>query len=138
MSISPWRPWRDLANVREEMFRNFLSGFAESGPRFDIYQSGNEIVANIELPGLASKDDVEITATEDTLSIRGEVRREEQAEEHNYHRSERYFGSFARTVTLPVKVQPEKASANYKNGILHIRIPMAANQQQRRIPIDLN
>jgi len=138
MSISPWHPWRDLANVRDEMFRNFLAGFMDTGPRFDIYQTKKEVVANIELPGLTSKDDVEITATEDTLSIRGEVRRSDYAEEQNYHRTERFYGSFARTVTLPAKVQPEKATATYKNGILDIRIPTAENQRQKRIPIDLN
>lgn len=138
MSLSPRRQWRDLVNVRDEMFRNFLSGFMDSSPRFDIYHNEKEVTATIELPGLASKDDVEITATEDSLSIRGEVRRSEQAEEQNYHRTERFYGSFARTVALPVKVEPEKATASYKNGILDIRIPIAANQRQQRITIEPN
>ncbi|BCV23192.1 Hsp20/alpha crystallin family protein [Moorella sp. Hama-1] len=138
MSIGPWRPWRELANVPNEMFRNFFSGFGEMGPRIDVYQTDREVVATVELPGLVTKDDVEITATEDTLTVRGEIRRSEEGGERNYFHSERFYGNFSRTVSLPVQVQPEKATATYKNGILDIRIPRAENQKQRRIPIDLH
>jgi len=138
MSIGPWRPWRDIVSSREEMFRNFFSGFMDVSPRFDIYQTDKEVVASAELPGLFSKDDVEITATDNTLSIRGEIRRSEQSGEHNYHRTERVYGTFSRTITLPVQVQPEKATATYKNGILDIRIPVAENQRPKPIPIQLN
>ncbi|CEP67716.1 HSP20-like chaperone [Moorella glycerini] len=138
MSIGPWRPWRELADIREAMFRNLMTGLWEVGPRFDIYQTDREVVATAELPGLTSKDDVEITATEDTLAIRGEIRRSEETEEQNYHRAERFYGTFARTVSLPARVEPEKATATYKNGILEVRIPKAENQRQRRIPINLH
>lgn len=138
MSIGPWRLWRELADLREAMFRNFMPGLWEAGPRFDIYQTDREVVATAELPGLTSKDDVEITATEDVLTIRGEIRRQEETEEHNYHRAERFYGTFARTVSLPVKVEPEKATATYKNGILEIRIPRTENQRQRRIQVNLH
>jgi len=96
------------------------------------------VVVTAELPGLVSKDDVEITATENSLSIRGEVRRTQEAAERDYHRSERFYGTFARTVSLPAEVDPERATASYRNGILEIRIPKADQQHQRRIPIDLH
>lgn len=138
MSIGPWRPWRDLVDARENMFRNLMSGFWEAGPRFDVYQTDREVVATAELPGLTSRDDIEITATEDTLTVRGEIRRNEEIGAENYHRSERFYGTFSRTVGLPAKVEPEKATATYKNGILEVRIPRAEQQRQRRIEIDLH
>ncbi|MGI9860658.1 Hsp20/alpha crystallin family protein [Moorella naiadis] len=138
MSIGPWRPWRELATTPNEMLRSLISGFGEMSPRIDVYQTDHEVVATAELPGLVNKDDVEITATEDTLTVRGEMRRSEEGEERNYFHSERFYGNFSRTVSLPVQVQPEKATATYKNGILEVRIPRAENQKQRRIPIDLH
>ncbi len=138
MSVGPWRPWRELSDLREAMFRNFMPGLWETGPRFDVYQTDTEVVATAELPGLASRDDVEITATEDSLSIRGEIRRSEETKEQNYHRAERYYGTFTRTISLPVKVEPEKATATYKKGLLTIHIPRAENQRQRRVQIDVH
>ncbi|MDN5325345.1 MAG: hypothetical protein PWP41_40 [Moorella sp. (in: firmicutes)] len=138
MSIGPWRPWRDLATTRNEVLRNLFSGFGEMGPRIDVYQTDKEVVATVELPGLISRDDVEITATDDTLTVRGEIRRNDEGEERNYYHSERFYGTFSRTVSLPSQVQPEKATATYKDGILDIRIPKAVNQKHRRIPIDLH
>lgn len=138
MSISPWRPLRDLVNTRDDMFRNFFSGFMETFPRLDIYQTDKEVVITTELPGLSSKDDIEITATENTLTIRGEIKGRNLADTPQYHHRERYYGSFTRNMNLPVQVQPEKASATYKNGILDIRIPVAENRQQKQIPVDLS
>ncbi|MDN5347993.1 MAG: hypothetical protein PWP65_1557 [Clostridia bacterium] len=137
MSISPWRPWRDLTNLREEMFRAFLPGFWDA-PRLDIYQTEDEIVATADLPGLASKDDVEITATNDSLTIRGEIRRDNEVGEQNYYRAERFYGNFARTISLPAQVIPEKATATYRNGILEIRLPKAAGQREKNIKIDIH
>ncbi|WP_258358958.1 Hsp20/alpha crystallin family protein [Moorella sulfitireducens] len=138
MSIGPWRPWQGLAGIREAMLSNLMPGIWEIGPRFDIYQTEGEVVATAELPGLTSKDDVEITATEDTLAIRGEIRRNDVKEGQDYHRAERFYGTFARTVSLPARVEPEKATATYKNGILEIRLPKAENQRQRQIPISIH
>ncbi|MGB9859620.1 MAG: Hsp20/alpha crystallin family protein [Moorellaceae bacterium] len=141
MEITPWRPWRELANLREEMLRNWWGGwwgFMEPGPRLDLYQTDSEVVITAELPGLISKDDVEITATENSLTIRGEVKRSQEASQHNYVRSERFYGTFARTISLPTEVEPDKAIASYRNGILEIRVPKAAHQRQRRVQIDLH
>ncbi|SMC00171.1 HSP20 family protein [Thermanaeromonas toyohensis ToBE] len=150
MEITPWRPWREmglwpwreLASLRDELMRAWpgawLGGLVETGPRIDLYQTDQEVVVTAELPGLASKDDVEITATEDTLSIRGEVRRSQEAAERNYHRTERFYGTFARTISLPAEVEPEKATASYRNGILEIHLPKAAQQRQKRIQINIH
>ncbi|MCG0277053.1 MAG: Hsp20/alpha crystallin family protein [Thermanaeromonas sp.] len=148
MEITPWRqwreglwPWRELASFRDELMRawpgTWLGGLAE-GPRLDLYQTDREVVVTAELPGLVSKDDVEITATEDSLTIRGEIKRSQEASDRNYHRTERFYGTFARTIGLPAEVEPEKATASYQNGILEIRLPKAAQQKQRRIQISVH
>ena len=138
MSVGPWRRARELSDLREAIFRNFIPGLLETGPHFDVYQTDTEVVATAELPGLASSDDVEITATEDSLSLRGEIRRNEEMQAENYHRAERYYGTFSRTISLPARVEPEKATAAYKNGLLTIHIPLAEHQRQRRVQIDVH
>jgi HSP20 family protein len=70
--------------------------------------------------------------------VRGEIRRSEEIGERDYHRSERFYGTFARTLSLPARVEPEKATATYKNGILEIRLPKLENQRQKRISINLH
>lgn len=150
MEISPWRgwreahlaPWRELMNLRDELFRSWpvgwLAGPTEPGPRVDLYQTEREIVVTAELPGLASKDDVEITATEDTLTFKGELRRTEEAQDKNYYRAERFYGAFSRTISLPAEVDPDKATASYRNGILEIRLPLSAKPGRKRIPVDIH
>lgn len=149
MEITPWRPWREnlwpwreWASFRDELMRawpgTWLGGLIEAGPRLDLYQTDREVVVTAELPGLVSKDDVEITATEDSLTIRGEIKRSQEASDRSYHRTERFYGTFARTINLPAEVEPEKATASYQNGILEIRLPKAAQQRQRRIQINVH
>lgn len=89
----------------------------------DIYQTDQEVVATAELPGLASKEDIEVLLTENSLTIRGEVKREGEERQEDYYHSERFYGTFSRTVPLPAEVKPEQARATYKNGILEVRVP---------------
>ncbi|WP_334109985.1 Hsp20/alpha crystallin family protein [Thermodesulfitimonas autotrophica] len=145
----PFRdPFGEITTLREQMNRLWdvlRPGFGfrwgapieAATPRMDIYQTENEVVAVAEIPGLESKDDVEVTVTEDSLTLRGELKRGyEQQGEGTYH-AERYYGNFSRTVGLPVEVKPEEATANYRNGILEIRMPKSEAGKRRsvRVPI---
>jgi HSP20 family protein len=94
--------------------RWFDTGSTLNTPPLDVYEEGDDVVVKTELPGL-DKDDVEVNLTDHTLVIKGEKRKEEEAEQGNYYRSERAYESFARTVQLSTEVQPDKVKATFRN-----------------------
>jgi len=107
-----------------------------STPVVDVYQEKDDVVAKAELPGMG-KDDIEVELTQQLLTIKGEKKKEEEVEENDYHRSERVYGSFSRTVELPCEVQSEKAKASFKDGILEVRVPKteAAKTKVKKVKV---
>lgn len=91
-------------------------------PSVDIFEDKNDIVVKAELPGI-KKEDIDVTLTDDTISIAGEKKKEEEVQKKNYYRWESSYGSFARTFTLPAEVQTDKVKTEFRDGILEIRIP---------------
>lgn len=142
MSIRRWDPFAELANLREQMNRmwDFLRPpWREvTAPRVDVYQTDNEVVATAELPGITSKEDVEVVVTPDSLTIKGEFKRAQEVREEDYYHSERYYGSFSRTIPLPVEVKADQAKAKLKDGVLEVRIPKAEAGKQKgfQVPIE--
>jgi HSP20 family protein len=134
MGLRRWDP-PELNTLREQM--NRMWEFLRTGgretvmPRIDIHQTEDEVVAVAELPGIPSRDDIEVHVTEDSLSIRGEIRRTHDIREEDYIHSERYYGSFSRTLPLPVEVKPEEARGRFENGLLEIRIPKTEAGKRR-------
>ncbi|MDI6709724.1 MAG: Hsp20/alpha crystallin family protein [Bacillota bacterium] len=127
MSVRRWDPFGELQSLREQMNRmwDFLRPGRDIGiPRIDITQDGNDVVVTAEIPGVASKDDIDVTLTADSITLRGDVQREKEVKDEDYYLSERYFGSFSRTVPLPMEVKPGQAKATYKNGVLEVRVPI--------------
>lgn len=102
------------------------AGTVQSGgnlPRIDIYQTRQEVVAVIELPGLTSPNDVQLQIKPETLKVSGSLEgRFSSFSKDRFYLDERFRGSFERTVTLPVRVRSQQARAQYKNGLLEIRI----------------
>jgi HSP20 family protein len=105
-------------------------------PAVDIYDEGDAIVVKAELPGL-TKDQVEVQLADRTLTIKGEKKRSEEVRESDYYRSERSFGSFTRTLTLPVEVKADAASATFKDGVLEIRLPKTEEPGKRPRKIEI-
>lgn len=105
-------------------------------PAVDVYEEGDDLVVKAELPGL-TKDQIEVTLADKTLTIKGEKTRSEEVKDKDYFRSERTFGSFTRTITLPVEVQPDAASATLKDGVLEIRLPKTAEPGKRPKKIEV-
>jgi HSP20 family protein len=148
MSLIRWRPTRDLLSIRDEMnrlFDNFFTGLPERrrgllegewAPSVDIAETDNEVVVTAELPGI-KQDDVDITITDDVLTLKGEKKEEKEVKEKNYHRIERSYGSFQRSISLPAGVQADKAKATYKDGVLHITVPKAEEAKPKQIKIDV-
>ncbi len=148
MSIMRWRPRRDLVSIRDEMnhlFDGFFSGWPEPrkgllegawAPSIDVAESDGEITVTAELPGV-KLEEVDIAITDEVLTLKGKKKEEEEVKERNYHRIERSYGSFQRSIALPTGVQADKAKATYKDGILRITVPKVEEAKPKQIKIDV-
>ena len=118
--------WRTLAG----------SGNGEAGitPPLDVHETADEIVVTAALPGV-QPDGVEITMTGQTLLIRGELKADETVNREQYLYRERRYGTFSRSLQLPVRVEGDKAQASFENGVLTLRIPKAEEVKPRQIRI---
>ena len=123
------------------MVDNVFRGADEPGllngtwiPAVDVVEEQNIYVVKVELPGV-SKDDVKITLESNILTIRGEKKAENEVKEKNYHRTERSYGSFQRSFTLPTTVKIDKIDAIYEDGILTVSLPKAEEAKPKQIEV---
>ena len=146
----PLSPFEEMERRFEEFFRRPFSllgpswlprlrmpEMEELSPTVDIFEEGSDVVVKAELPGM-KKEDIEVKLTEGTITISGEKKKEEKVEKKNYYRMERSYGSFTRAFSLPSEVQTDKAKAQFKEGILQIRIPKTeeAKQKEKKVIIE--
>lgn len=103
-------------------------------PAIDVYEEKDELVVKAEVPGLA-KEDLDLSLSDSVLTIRGERRKEEEVKRDDYYRSELSYGSFTRTVELPVEVKTDQAKASFKDGILEIRFPKTEGTKRKTIKL---
>ncbi|HOQ07960.1 MAG TPA: Hsp20/alpha crystallin family protein [Clostridiales bacterium] len=139
MSLVPWNPFRDIDNIGREINSFFdypAKLFAGHSPRVDVYQTEDEVVVKAEIPGV-SREDLSLYVDDRSVRISGETRREEKYSENDTYRSERYYGSFSRTVPLPAEVKPDEARAEYKDGILTVTVPKSEPSKSKGRKIDI-
>lgn len=112
-------------------------GMKITTPAVDLYEEKNDIVVKAELPGM-EKDNIEVNLSARRLTIKGEKKQEEEVKKEGYYRSERSYGSFVRTLELPREVQTDKVKADFKNGILIIRLPKTeeAKKKETKVKVD--
>ena len=124
--------------VRWDPFRDF--GFATADtwvPPVDIYQTGDqELVLKAELPDLA-REDIDITVENFVLTIKGEKKPGPDVKQEQFHHVERRYGTFSRSFSLPQTVDAGKVSAEYKNGVLSVRLPLREEAKPRQIKVDV-
>lgn len=108
----------------------------EIAPSIDIFEEGDDVVVKAELPGM-KKEDIEVELTGDAITISGEKKEEQKVERKGYYRHERSYGSFARSFTLPSEVRADEAKAEFKDGVLEIRVPKTeeAKKKVRKVAI---
>jgi HSP20 family protein len=106
-------------------------------PSVDMFREGDDVVVKVELPGL-KKEEIEVNLTEGALTISGEKKKEKKVEKKDYYRMERSYGSFSRSVSLPPDVETEKARAQFRDGVLEIRIPGSeeSGKKTRKVTIE--
>ncbi len=139
-------PFEEIEKVRSEMDRlldAFLFGVPQKGgsweeaewlPAVDVAETNNEVVVNVEAPGMDPKE-FDISLKEGTLTIRGEKKQEKVDGEEDYHLVERRYGTFTRSILLPQEVESDKISASYKNGVLTITVPKSEETKRKEIKI---
>ena len=131
MTFVRWDPFRDFG---------FGSGAATWVPPVDIYQNGDhELVLKAELPDM-SREDIDITVENFVLTIKGEKKLGagmEGVKDEQFHHVERRYGTFSRSFSLPQTVDASRVSADYKNGVLTIRLPLREEARPRQIKVDV-
>jgi HSP20 family protein len=105
-------------------------------PAVDMFEKADEIVVKAEVPGIDKKN-IKISVSDNVLSIKGEMKKEEEVKEEDYYYSERSYGSFSRSLTLPAKVVESKISAEFKDGILEVHLPKIAESKPKEIKVDI-
>ena len=145
-NITRFDPLGEMVSLRSAMDRLFedsfvsplswrtITGGESIHPAVDVHETDDELVVTAVLPGMKA-DDVEITMTGQTLTLRGELKADEEVQRDQYLYRERRYGSFSRTVQLPVRVQGEHAEASFTDGILTLSIPKAEEVKPRQIRI---
>ena len=127
-----------MAIVRWDPFRDF--GFTTGNtwvPPVDIYQTGeHELVLKAELPEM-TREDIDVTVENFVLTVKGEKKLGADVKEEQFHRIERRYGTFGRSFSLPRTVDAGKVSAEYKNGVLTVRLPLREEAKPRQIKVDV-
>lgn len=142
MAMVRWEPTRELASMEVDrlnrMFSNFYNEqFGRNAwvPPVDIYETENhEIVLKAELPDM-KREDIGITFENQVLTIRGERKLDEQVNRESYQRLERSYGSFSRSFTIPSTIDAGSISANYKDGMLTVRLPQREEAKPKQIEV---
>ena len=107
-------------------------------PPVDIYENGNdEIVLKAELPGL-QREDIDLRVENNTLTLRGERKRDTEIKQEQYHRVERSYGAFSRSFSLPSRIDTENVRAEFKEGVLSIKLPVKAEAKPRQIEVAIS
>lgn len=138
-SLAPWLPRElfDFDHALESFFGKGQDGMADMlGTRLDVSENANSFEIQMDLPGV-KPDDVEISFENNLLTIRGERRdeREEGGKDKQFHRVERRFGGFSRSVMLPSTVNDTEAAAEFKDGVLRVVLPKSEQAKARKISI---
>ena len=146
--LSVWRSFDRLANLRDEfnslfeppMWSNadrkaqLFSGWT---PVLDLYQTNDDVVAVLELPGMR-KEDIEISLQDGILTVSGERKDESATGDEKNGRTERFVGKFRRSISLPTRVDTSKVNASYKDGILTVKLPKAEEVKPKQIQVNVD
>lgn len=144
-TLTRWEPMRELATMRDAMerlweeplfepVRLWTRPLDEFRPAIDVIEEEGAYVVKASIPGI-KPEEVEVSVTENMVTLKGEAEEDKEVKEENYHLRERRFGSFMRTMTLPMAVNPDKAEATHENGVLTLRLPKSEEIKPKKIAV---
>ena len=146
MAIVRYNPFRELRSMQEQMNRLLdLAWNRESGeemkegiwqPPVDIYENEHSVIIKAELPDIDQKD-IEVKIEDNTLMLRGERKQDRELKKENFHRIERYYGTFQRIFTLPHTIAQEDVKATCANGVLTIILPKKEEKKPKQINVEV-
>lgn len=142
MTMSRWDPFRELSSIQNELNRLFGRTFSSEAderaaawvPAIDVAETQERFVITAELPGVEPSD-VDISVENSILILRGERKFYRETNEDDFHRIERRFGTFVRSITLPSTADPERVNASFDAGVLTIEVPKREEAKPRKIQI---
>ncbi|HEU0296632.1 MAG TPA: Hsp20/alpha crystallin family protein [Anaerolineales bacterium] len=145
-NLTRWEPAREMMTLREAMDRLFNDAFTRpfslmreggsnwASPPIDMYQTNNEVVVKAALPGVKA-DEVQINVNNDILTIKGEVKHDDERKNQSWHIREQSWGAFERSIALPTGVVADRAKADFENGVLTITLPKSEQARPKTITI---
>ncbi|UCG44018.1 MAG: Hsp20/alpha crystallin family protein [candidate division WOR-3 bacterium] len=141
--IIRWDPMREMTSLRDDMDRLFDSMIGRYptertaiwAPALDVEETKEAVIVRTELPGM-KKEDIKISVSGDELCISGERKHEAEDKGKTFHRIERAYGTFQRSLVLPADVQGDKAKAAYKDGVLELTLPKSEKAKSHEIAIN--
>ena len=149
-TLTRWEPIREWADMRSNMdrmmgrffedpfFANTSAWSQRNGGAWslplDVAEDADHYIVKASVPGI-NPEDIDITLTDNVLTIKGETKEEKESQETNWHVRERRYGSFMRSVTLPASIEADKVEATNENGVLTLRIPKAEAVKPKRITV---
>ena len=148
MAIVRWDPFHEMSEMQERMGRLLGDFYGRRGaddvmrrgawvPPVDIYDTGNhELMIKAELPDM-KREDIQLTVENNTLTISGEKKMDGEMRDENCHRVERAYGTFTRSFSLPPTVDTTKVSADYKAGVLSIKLPLREEAKPKQIQVNV-
>jgi HSP20 family protein len=143
-NLTRWDPFREMMSFRSAIDRLFdetvfnrqpdFEGQISWSPALDVAETGDEYLVKASLPGI-EPDDLEITYSNNVLTIKGEMQSEREVEDQRYHLRERRSGSFSRSLSLPSIVDADHIQASYTAGVLTLHLPKVEEAKPRRIQV---
>jgi HSP20 family protein len=141
-------PFREFVTIQDRMNRLFRDSYGNNegreeslnntsfAPPVDVYEDEHNVVLKIEVPGIDEKD-IDVRIENNTMTVHGERKFEQEEKEENYRRVERQYGSFTRTFTLPQTVDQENVEADYDKGVLKIKLSKKAEAKPKQIKVNV-
>lgn len=146
MGVMRWDPFRDLLSIQDEMNQVFRRAIGQGGqgessaegrlwaPAIDISERKDAYIVTAEVPGVRPED-LDVSLEDGVLTIKGERQFSQESSEQQWHRVERHYGAFRRTITLPSRTKADEIEASFENGLLEVIVPKAEEARPRKIQI---
>jgi HSP20 family protein len=140
--LTRWDPFQEMLNLRRTVDRLFDNASTDNvwgqptawGLAVDVVENKDDFIVKASVPGI-NPDDLDVSYADDVLTIKGEIKLDNEVKDNQYHLHERRYGSFSRSISLPTKIKGDAIEASYQNGVLSLRLPKAEEVKPKRIAI---